>query len=219
MLSPSKNSCSSRSRVHRKLHNAQTAGVLAYGLLLFIFICGRCPVLHAQTGNTSYQISSAESSILFTARHMGFLEVDGMFQQFEGKISLPEDALFPEQVTGYLNIVTESVNTEQKLRDKSLKSDSFFNTEKYPSIVVKLSGIRQQNLMLQAQISVEIMGNVNQLAAPLEITFSSPDSSQIILKGILNISRKELGLRFDSSMDTLIGDEVTVSYNFKAIRN
>jgi len=167
---------------------------------------------------SNYRFSSSQSSISFTARHMKFLEVIGTFTDFDGTLFFPVNKSNLQKTKGNLEILVESINTDNSLRDKSLVSDSFLNAAIYPVITVNLVSIKANGDEFQAVVSVEIMGISTCIKTPLKILFPNPDSKEMELKGTIELSRTELGLQFDSSMDGLIADEVTVSFNLKAIR-
>lgn len=195
-------------------YNNLTAGILT-GLLLFLF---GAELVQSQK-RIAYQISPSLSSINFTAQHMGFLEVHGSFKKFEGILSKPNNASLLDSLSGNLKIFVQSIDTENQLRDKSLRSDSFFQAEKNPFITVNLESIKKIDTDYQADCTLKIMGKSHRITVPLIVGLSSNDQSIINLNGKFSLSRSELGLDFDSPMDSLIGDEITVSFNLNAIRN
>src|SRR6056297_2459116 len=201
-------------QINNHFYNNLTTGILT-GLLLFLF---NVEFVQSQK-QIAYQISPSLSSIKFIALHMGFLEVHGSFQKFEGILSNPDNASLFDSLSGTLIIFVESIDTENQLRDKSLRSDSFFQAEKNPFITVNLESIKKFDTDYQADCTVKIMGKSHRLTVPLIVGLSSNDQSIINLNGKFSLSRSELELDFDSPMDSLIGDEIKVIFNMKAIRN
>ncbi len=80
----------------------------------------------------SWSIDKAHSSVKFSVRHMVVSEVDGSFRLFDGKLEQSKADMSDGKVD--FSVDVNSVNTDNEKRDKHLKSDDFFNVEKYPSM-------------------------------------------------------------------------------------
>jgi polyisoprenoid-binding protein YceI len=88
---------------------------------------------------TKWTIDKNHAKIGFTVTHMMLSEVDGNFKKFDASViaSKPDftDAVFE------ITIDAASVSTDNESRDKDVKSDHFFDVEKYPSITFKSTSI------------------------------------------------------------------------------
>lgn len=147
---------------------------------------------------------------------MGFLTVEGTFGEFDGNLQLPPRGKLPADLVGTLQLAVGSVDTDNALRDRSLISDSFFHVEKYPTILVSIRSWKQAEGETQAVATIEIMGVASTITVPVAVQFRSPDRRSILLEGEVTLRRSELDLVFSSPMDGLIGDEVTVTFAFRA---
>jgi polyisoprenoid-binding protein YceI len=85
--------------------------------------------------DAKWEIDKSHSSITFKVSHFKIATVKGNFDDFSGAIqSKGED--FNGASTD-ITIKTASINTNQKDRDKHLRSADFFNAEAHPEITFK----------------------------------------------------------------------------------
>lgn len=82
--------------------------------------------------NTNWSIDSAHSEIAFKVKHMMISTVTGYFEDFQA-IAKTDGENFSDAIIEF-SAKTESINTKNKDRDAHLKSDDFFNSEKFPEI-------------------------------------------------------------------------------------
>lgn len=82
--------------------------------------------------NTSWSIDSTHSEIAFKVKHMMISTVTGHFEDFQATAKTDGDDFNNAMVE--FSAKTASINTKNNDRDTHLKSDDFFNAEKYPEI-------------------------------------------------------------------------------------
>lgn len=82
--------------------------------------------------NTNWTIDNTHSEITFKVRHMMISTVTGHFEDFEANAKTDSDD-FNNAVIAF-SAKTSSINTKNNDRDTHLKSDDFFNSEKYPEM-------------------------------------------------------------------------------------
>lgn len=82
--------------------------------------------------NTTWSIDNSHSEIAFKVRHMMISTVTGHFEDFEATAKTNGDN-FNNAVINF-SAKTASINTKNKDRDAHLKSDDFFNSEKFPEM-------------------------------------------------------------------------------------
>jgi polyisoprenoid-binding protein YceI len=90
-----------------------------------------------EQGNTTQAISKwsidkAHSNVKFTVTHMVVSDVDGAFKVYDGTIEHTKPDFSDAKVNFTVDV--NSVDTDNENRDKHLKSDDFFNAEKYPTM-------------------------------------------------------------------------------------
>src|SRR6201998_4270635 len=95
---------------------------------------------HAAFASDIYFIDKNHSNIGFLIRHL-FTKVPGRFTDFSGQISF--DEANPEQSTVEVIIETASVNTDNDMRDKDLRSPNFFDVEKFPEMTFRSKSVKR----------------------------------------------------------------------------
>jgi len=85
---------------------------------------------------TTWKADPAHTRVRFSATHMLIAEVSGEFKEFEGKIVTKNEDFSDAEVT--FTAMVGSLNSDNERRDGHLKSDDFFNVEKFPEL--KISG-------------------------------------------------------------------------------
>ena len=85
-----------------------------------------------QTAVSTWAIDPAHSLAEFAVKHMMVSTVKGRFRAVEGSITLDEDNPTNSSVTATIDVATVDTGVEQ--RDNHLRSDDFFNAERFPAI-------------------------------------------------------------------------------------
>ncbi len=86
-------------------------------------------------GPISWKIDMSHSKVGATVTHMGISDVDCEFKKFEGVITSENEDFKNPSITFTIDV--NSINTNNEMRDKHVKSDDFFNAEKFPTIIFK----------------------------------------------------------------------------------
>jgi polyisoprenoid-binding protein YceI len=81
---------------------------------------------------TNWKFDKSHTEIGFNVTHMLITEVSGNFKKFSGTIVSSSDDFQNAKIEFEAEIA--SIFTDNNTRDKHLKSDDFFNAEKYPTL-------------------------------------------------------------------------------------
>lgn len=103
---------------------------LTLGLLPFVLF-----------GQTQWSVDNAHSSIKFTVSHLVISDVDGSFTKFTGTVTSDKPDFEGSSVEFTVDV--NSVNTDNDMRDKHLKSPDFFDVEKFPSMTFKSKSFKK----------------------------------------------------------------------------
>src|SRR5580692_11538408 len=87
----------------------------------------------AQTA--TWNIDPAHSTAQFTVRHLGISNVTGNFTKVSGTVEINDKDITQSHVSASIDV--NSIDTRVEARDKDLKSDHFFDVDKYPTIEFK----------------------------------------------------------------------------------
>ena len=88
---------------------------------------------------TVWKQDNAHSQVKFAVTHMVISEVTGDFKNFDVTLTQGKDDFSGSTLEATLK--TASINTENEMRDKHLRSDDFLNAEKYPTISFKSTSL------------------------------------------------------------------------------
>jgi polyisoprenoid-binding protein YceI len=107
------------------------------GGLLLVLILG----ITALNAENVWKADKVHSNVGFTVTHMLVSEVGGKFSDFDASLTATKDDFSDMKIDA--TIKTASVNTDNDKRDGHLKSDDFFNTEKFPAMTFKSTKVEK----------------------------------------------------------------------------
>lgn len=164
---------------------------------------------------TTWQLDAAHSDVSFRVRHLLVATATGKFTKFASSVQTEGDDFSTAQIE--FSVETGSIETGVADRDNHLRSDDFFNSEKYPTMSFKSTDIKH------------IDGDEYQLDGDLTIRdVTKPVSLTVEFGGIAKdpwgntkagfeisgkIKRKEYGLMWDVLTEAggaVVADEVKI---------
>ena len=83
----------------------------------------------------TWTVDPAHSSVEFSVKHMGIVNVRGKFTEFEGALEMKQD-MDACRVRGAVKVA--SIDTGDSGRDEHLRSPDFFNAQEFPEITFRL---------------------------------------------------------------------------------
>lgn len=81
---------------------------------------------------TKWALDTAHSEVQFKVKHLVISTVTGTFQAFAGEMESDNESF--ENASIKFSVDINSINTNNPDRDAHLKSDDFFNAEKFPAM-------------------------------------------------------------------------------------
>ncbi|MEB3030270.1 YceI family protein [[Mycobacterium] nativiensis] len=137
-----------------------------------------------------WNLDTDQSSIRFENGTMwGALKVRGSFTDFTGSGEI-KDA---KTVTGRVDIKAASIDTGLGTRDHDLRRSNFFNSDRYPDIVVVVNGGEPAGgdaVQLDAELTVKgITG-----ALPLRVDVTPLDDGAVRLNTEATVTRKQFAV-------------------------
>jgi polyisoprenoid-binding protein YceI len=106
-----------------------------WAMIGFVYLGGSVGV-HA---SSRYQLDAVHSTVGFAVKHMLFSTVRGKFNDVRATVEIDETTESLSAVRA--EIVVASVDTDNAKRDGHLKSDDFFNAQRFPSITFESTSI------------------------------------------------------------------------------
>jgi polyisoprenoid-binding protein YceI len=162
---------------------------------------------------TTYKIDPTHSEIKFRIKHLMITNVTGEFKTFDAIMETGKDDFSDAKISFEADV--NSINTNQEQRDTHLKSDDFFNAERFPKIkfvskeLRKLSGsdykltgdITIRDITKEIELSVEFGGKM--------VDFYGQEKAGFEITG--KISRSEFGLKWSAVTEAggvVVSDDV-----------
>jgi polyisoprenoid-binding protein YceI len=161
----------------------------------------------------TYKIDPAHSEIKFKVKHLMITNVTGEFKSFDATMEAEKDDFSDAKISFEADV--NSINTNQEQRDTHLKSDDFFNAERFPKLTFvskqlkpvsgdeyKLIGdLTLRDITKEVALDVEFGGRM--------VDPYGQDKAGFELTG--KISRSEFGLKWSAVTEAggvVVSDEV-----------
>lgn len=157
-----------------------------------------------------YVVDPERSQIRFHAVSR-LMDADGAFGRFSGEVRL--DAGRPETAAGRLTIEVASIDTGIRVRDSHLRSDDFFDVERYPRATFVIAAVRREGERWVVGGQLTIHGVTRTVAVPVTVTASE---RSIRVAGELTLNRREFGINYSSRLNP-IRDEVRVWFDLSVV--
>jgi polyisoprenoid-binding protein YceI len=169
-----------------------------------------------------YDIDFGHSRIEFTVRHFGVSRVRGEFRAYESELMF--DEADPTGSSVELRIRTASVDTDDGQRDEHLRSDDFFNSEAFPHMVFRSTGITGGEGEYAVTGELTIRETTREIEIPVSLAGPLRDPLGMMRMGIeggVTIDRQDYGMKFSRTMDNgglLVGNDVKIYFSLEATR-
>jgi polyisoprenoid-binding protein YceI len=170
----------------------------------------------------TYKIDTVHSYVGFSVRHMVLANVKGEFTDFSGTIVYDEADITKSSVE--VTIKAASINTGNEKRDADLRSENFFEVEKYPLITFKSKRIEKKGDGYVMVGDLTMHGVTREVSFPFKFLGKIKDpwgNTRIGAEASLVIDRRDFGLKYDKRLDAgglVVGNEVKIELNVEAVK-
>ena len=172
-----------------------------------------------------FDIDRGHSAVEFSVRFMGLTTVRGAFSDYRGTIMYDPRDVTKSSVSVVIN--TRGINSNNENRDRDLKSDNFFDIEKYPLILFHSERIERLKSGFVATGPLSMRGVLKKVAIEFVQTHGIMSDAwgnkRIGFIGHLRLNRKDygiLGTKFwNSEFDPgrmSVADDVDIDLNIEA---
>jgi polyisoprenoid-binding protein YceI len=166
---------------------------------------------------SSWAIDTNHSQVNFEIRHMGVSTVRGSISGVTGTVVWDEKDPSKSSVEATIDATTVSTNNAN--RDKDLRSASFFNVEKFPTLTFKSTSVTRSNGKLQVVGDLTLTGvtksvtlDVDGPTAPIK-GMGGKTVTGFSATGMVKRSDFNFGSKFGAAM---LGDEVKFTIDVEA---
>ena len=171
------------------------------------------------SAQSDWKLDKVHSSITFTARHMVISEVVGSFKDFTIVLKSAKDDFSDAEVQSTIKVA--SLSTDNAMRDGHLKSDDFFNAEKFPEINFKSTSFEKLS-----DNKYKIFGDLTIRDVTKRVTFDAILSGTLKTdRGVLaawkattTINRFDYNLKWNKTLEAgglIVGQDVIITLNLE----
>ena len=166
---------------------------------------------------TKWAIDKTHSNVKFTVTHLVISEVEGYFKIFDGTVEHSKPDFSDAKINFTVDV--NSINTDNENRDKHLKSDDFFNAEKFPQMKFESTSFTPLG-----NNKYKLVGNLTIRDVTKPITFDvtyggSANMGNMVKSGFKakgTINRFDYGLKWDKATEAgglVVGKDVDITVN------
>ena len=176
-----------------------------------------------ETATCTYTIDPSHSRIGFVARHAMVTKVRGSFNEFDGSGYF--DAENPANSRLELTIQAASIDTRSADRDGHLRSNDFFDMEKYPTISFASTAVDKVD-----DDTYRVTGDltIKDVTKPVTVDFEYAGTAvdpfgntRLGLDGSVVVNRKDWGVNWNAALEAggvLVSEKVTLEFEVSAIK-
>jgi len=180
--------------------------------------------LPAGAATSTWQIDPNHSAAQFAVRHLAISTVRGAFTKVSGTVQFDDKDISKSSVE--VTIDAASVDTRVPDRDKDLRSDHFFEVEKYPTLTFKSTKVEQVEAgKLKVTGDLTIHGVTKQVVLDVEgPTASVKDpwgNQRAAANATTKINRQDFGVKWNAKMDNggwVVGDDVAITIDVELVQ-
>jgi len=166
---------------------------------------------------TKWTLDKGHSNVKFTVTHMVVSEMDGSFRIFDGSLEHTKPDFSDARVNFSIDVA--SINTDNERRDGHLKSDDFFNVEKYPKMTFQSTSMKPLG-----NNKYELTGNLTIRDVTKPVTFqvtyggvlTTAQGAKAGFKATTTINRFDYNLKWDRATEAgnlVVDKNVTINLN------
>jgi len=168
----------------------------------------------------TWKIDNSHSNVKFSVSHLVVSEVEGAFKSYDGTIQSSKSDFSDAQIDFAVDI--NSINTDNEGRDTHLKSDDFFNAEKFPQMTFKGTSFKKlsgNKYALEGDLTIRDVTRKVKFDVTYGGTVKDPwgnTKAGFKVKGIIN--RFDYNLKWNSLTEVggvVIGKEVEITLNLQ----
>jgi len=175
------------------------------------------------SAQTKWAFDQSHSEIGFSVTHMVIADVDGQFHKYDGTVESNGENWKNTNIT--FNIDVASIDTDNEDRDKHLRSDDFFNAEKYPQITFvgkSMKKVGENKYKLTGDFTMRDVTKEITLDVENKGTITDPwGNTRTGFKINGTVNRMDYGVKWSKSLDTgglVVGNEVEIEISVELIK-
>jgi len=171
----------------------------------------------ALAATTTWDIDPNHANAQFTVRHLGISNVQGEFTKVTGTVVVDDDDITKSTVNATIDATT--IYTRVAMRDNDLKSERFFNVEKFPTITfesAKIAKTADGSIKMTGKLTIkgvtkEVTMDVSGLSAPIQ----AMGGTRRGVAASLHVNRQDFGV---SALPGAVGDDIAIQLDLEMVK-
>lgn len=174
-------------------------------------------------GQVNWEVDTYHTNVRFEIAHNGISFVDGEFKEVKGTV-ISKSATEFDGARFDFALGVNSIDTRIEARDSHLRSDDFFNAEKYPFITLKNAVLEKtmgNKYVLKGDLTIRDV--TKPVSFDMDYNGQFTDNENKIhagFTGTLRIDRLDFNVKFNAKMPSgidVVGRDVKIIVNTELI--
>jgi polyisoprenoid-binding protein YceI len=177
----------------------------------------------ASQAQQNWKVDGAHTNVNFLVDYMVVSELEGTFKKYDATATSEKPDFSDLKINFTVDV--NSINTENEMRDKHLKGDDFFNSEKYPSMTFKsvtMKKVSDKKYILEGDLTIRDVTKRVKFDVNYGGTVKDPwGNTKAGFKASTKINRLDYGLKYNSALESgemVASNEVTININTVLIK-
>jgi polyisoprenoid-binding protein YceI len=177
----------------------------------------------ASLAQSTWSVDNAHTKIEFSVSHLVISETVGFFKTYGGSIATTSDDFNGANIQFSVDVA--SINTDNEMRDNHLKSDDFFNAEKYPKMTFRSTSFKKidgKKYKLIGQLTIRDITKTVEFDVVYNGTVKDPyGNTKAGFKLMGSINRFDYGLKWNTMAEAgaVVGDMVEIKINIELAKD
>jgi len=172
---------------------------------------------------TTWKVDASHSSLGFSVSHMVVSETEGRFKVYDGTVVSKTDDFTDAQIN--FTVDAKSIDTDSEKRDEHLRSDDFFNAEKFPNLTFKSTSFKKvsgNKYVLEGELTIRDVTKKVKFDVVYNGQAKSPwGQTAAGFKASGSINRMDYNLKWNKALEAggvLVGETVNITLKLEFIK-
>jgi polyisoprenoid-binding protein YceI len=167
----------------------------------------------------AWKMDKVHSSVQFSVKHMVISTVTGAFKDFSVDLKSDKPDFSDASVSAVIKVA--SISTDNTMRDGHLKSDDFFNAEKFPEIKfvsTKFEKVGDNKYKITGNLTIRDVTKEAVFDATLGGTMKTDRGTLAAWSATTVVNRFDYNLKWNKALESgglIVGQDVTVTLNLE----
>ena len=178
------------------------------------------PDIHPAYVAGTWALDPTHSEVTFSVKHLAISTVRGIFERFTASIVTAED---PSKSTVEASIEVASINTNQKDRDKHLRTNDFFKADEFPNITFTSSSV------VLTGDDITVVGDLTLRGVTKSVTLTGQFGGTVTdgygqtkagFTASTKINRHDYGVSWNAALEAgglTLGDEISINFELQFV--